>query len=110
MDNIGGGGSGSDLPPQVGNSGKFLTTNGSTPSWMSPHRSITSSDFTNATQCPLPDLAPFSLSIFWSDLPNFIYSDAGQWTPLPGGGFEVTIPGFDATNSNYHFELFLKPL
>lgn len=109
INNLGGGGS-AGLPPEAGNSGKFLATNGTTPFWMGAHKSITQADFSSAKECPLPELAPFSFSIYWSDLANFIYADAGQWAYLPGGGFEILIPGFDATGSNCNFELFLKPL
>lgn len=110
VNNLGGGGSGGDLPPQAGNSGKFLATNGASSFWNAPHVSITSADFDSATECPLSSLAAFTLSIYWSDLANFIYESAGQWAALPGGGFEILIPGFDATLQDYHFEVFLKPL
>lgn len=99
-----GGSTGGGLPPQAGNSGKILATNGSSAFWVGATHRVTSSNFSSATECPLPALAAFDLEIFWVDLPNFTF----QWTPLVGGGFEMTAPGFDANAVNYTFILFLK--
>lgn len=110
MNNLGGGGSGGNLPPQTAHDGEFLFTNGTSPAWTSPHVSVTSVDFINATECPLPNLAFNKFSIFWSDLGNFIYQEIAQWDYLVGGGFEVLIPGFDSTASTVRLELFLKGL
>lgn len=107
VNNIGGGGS-ADLPPQSGNSGKVLATNGTTPFWVGMTHKITSADFEGPTECPLPQFAAFDLEIFFCDLPNFIFESAGQWAALPGGGFEVLISGFDSTSWNYTFIIMLK--
>lgn len=97
VNNVGGGGS-ADLPPQAGNSGKVLATNGSTPFWVGTTHKITEANFTSARECPLPQFAAFDLEIFWCDLPNFIFESADQWQPIPGGGFEILLPGFDSSN------------
>lgn len=111
INNLSGGGSGADLPPQTGNGGKFLSTNGTSAFWGPTNISITSSDFTNATDCPISNVQFNSLSVYWSDAANFIYEDANQWEYLPGNtGIKILVPGFDANANNYHFEIFLKPL
>jgi hypothetical protein len=104
------GSSGGSLPPQTGHEGEFLYTNGVSAAWLSPSLSITSANFTSATECPLPDLEFSKFSLYYSDLANFIYEDINQWMYLTGGGFEVLIPGFDANANNVHFELFIKGL
>jgi hypothetical protein len=104
------GSSGGSLPPQTGHEGEFLYTNGVSAAWLSPSLSLTSANFTSATECPLPDLEFSKFSLYYSDLANFIYEDINQWVYLTGGGFEVLIPGFDANANNVHFELFLKGL
>ncbi len=110
VNNLPGSGSGGDLPSQTGNGGKFVTTNGTSASWGAPHISITSADFSNATECPISSAQYNTLSIYFSEYGRFIYQDASEWTPLAGGGFTVTIPGFDSPLGNFHFEVFLKPL
>ena len=110
VNNLQGSGSGGGLPSQTGNGGAFLTTNGTSVSWGAPHISITSADFSDATNCPIAAAQYNTLSIFFSEYGRFIYEDAGEWTPLAGGGFTVTIAGFDSTVGNFHFEVFLKPL
>lgn len=110
INNLPGSGSGGDLPSQTGNGGKFLTTNGTSALWGAPHISIVSADFDNATECPIIAAQYNTLSIFFSEYGRFIYEDAGEWVPLAGGGFEITIAGFDSTLANFHFEVFLKPL
>lgn len=108
VNNLGGSGGGGDLPPQVGNSGKFLATNGTSTFWNAAHVEVTSADFSNATDCPLPQLAAFDLIIYMYEYNNFLLQSLNQWEALPGGGFKVTLAGFDSTTINYHFVLLLK--
>jgi len=62
---------------------------------------LRSVNFSNATDCPLTTLAGKNLAIFWNDIPKYLDKDAGEWSDLPGGGFKINIPGFDATTNNY---------
>lgn len=107
VNNLSGGGSG-DLPSQAGNSGKVLATNGNTPFWVGATHKITKADFDNATECPLPQLAAFDLEIYFYDVANYILEGANGWSPLPGGGFEILIPGFDSSVGNPIFIITLK--
>lgn len=73
--------------------------------------SIKSSDFEEDGVTYINDLlVSDNVSIFWSDLANFIYQDAGQWEYVDGGGIKILIPGFNATTTSYHLELFLKQI
>lgn len=99
---------GGNLPPQLGNAGKFLATNGVSSFWNSAHIEVTSADFSNATDCPLPSLADFDLIIYMYEYNNFLLQSLNQWEPLVGGGFKVKLAGFDSTTINYHFILLLK--
>lgn len=58
---------------------------------------------TAATDCPLTTLAGKSIAVFWNENQRYIEKDAGEWTDLPGGGFRVLIPEFDASTANFHF-------
>lgn len=110
------GGAGSSLPPQAGHEGEFLTTNGTSASWFSPCLFITSADFeADGVTYINTDLVANKFLLFWNDLPRFIYNsdqNPGQieWQYLAGGGFEILVPGFDASTTDYHLCLFLKGL
>lgn len=114
VNNVGGAASG--LPPQAGHEGEFLTTNGASASWVSPLIFIDSSDFEpDGVTYINTNLATHKFGLFWNDINRFIYSteeDASQeeFQYLPGGGFEIVIPGFDANAANYHFFILLKGL
>lgn len=111
VNNLSGGGSGADLPPQTGNAGRFLSTNGASAFWQPSQISLTSADFINATDCPIANVQYNKLSVFFSDASTFIYESKGQWEYLPGNtGIKILIPGFDATAYDYNFEIFLRPL
>lgn len=58
---------------------------------------------TRAIDCPLTTLAGKNIAVFFNENQKYIEQDAGEWTDLPGGGFRVLIPEFDATTFNYHF-------
>lgn len=74
------------------------------------HISITNVDFQSDGVTYLNDLlVPDNVSIFWSDIPNYIYQDVGQWQYVTGG-IKILIPGFDARVNSYHFELDIKHL
>lgn len=51
-----------------------------------------------------------NFEIFFNDINRFIYNETGnqEWDYLPGGGFEILIPGFDANVSLYHLYIFRK--
>lgn len=66
---------------------------------------ITSADFTNATDVPKTILNGLQYSIYWNEGQRYILQDAGEWSYLSGGGFKVTMAGFDPTTTNYHFFL-----
>ncbi len=111
VNNTGNGGS-SGLPPEIGHAGQFLTTNGTTANWDDPHISLTSADFE-------PDGVTYlnprmnvtnKVSIFWTDIPNFIYESNGDWQYV-FGGIKILLPQFNAhTNPNLKLELFFKGL
>lgn len=67
---------------------------------------LTSANFINATDCPLTSLAGKSIAVYLNDDQKFLEQDAGEWADLAGGGFKITIPGFDSTTSNFHFYVF----
>jgi hypothetical protein len=67
--------------------------------------SITSTDFSTATNCPITSLNGMGLIIFWNDLNRYLIPGT-EWTPLAGGGFTVTVPGFNATTNTYSFYVF----
>jgi hypothetical protein len=64
---------------------------------------ITSADFINATDAPLPTLNGFDTVVFWNEANRYLWQDRDEWEPLPGGGFRVTLADFDSTADNYHF-------
>lgn len=68
---------------------------------------IVPSGGSRATDCPLTTLAGKSIAVFWNENSRFIEQDMGEWTDLPGGGFSVIIPGFDASAANFHFYAFV---
>lgn len=104
------GGGGGSLPPQTGHEGEVLTTNGTSASWASPLIHITSADFEpDGVTYVNTNLAFNKFDLFWDDLPNFIYEGVA-WEYEPGGGFNITIPGFDANANGYNLHLFLKGL
>lgn len=69
---------------------------------------LTSADFSNATDCPLTTLADQNICVFMNEVSRFLLKDASEWSDLPGGGFRVNIPGFDASANPYHFYVFVK--
>ena len=114
VNNLGGSGS-SSLPPVTGHAGQALVTDGNSTFWSSLNISLTSASFQadgrtylNATLGPTAD---FLVSVFWSDLPNFLYISNGDWQYVtsPSNGIKILNPAFNAnTNPNLHVELFLK--
>lgn len=99
------------LPPQAGHEGEFLTTNGTSAAWISPHESLTSADFEpDGVTVINTAWASNKLSIWLDAAGRFIYEDLGEWQPVAGGGFMILIPGFDANSFSYHLEVFLKGL
>jgi hypothetical protein len=113
MNNVGGG-SGSGLPPMTGHAGQVLTTNGTTANWFDGHISLTAADFQADGQTYLNPILNVTnkVSVFWSDLPNFLYESKGDWSYVTspfGIGIKITAAGFSATaNPNVKVELFFK--
>lgn len=70
---------------------------------------ITSANFADATNCPIPSFANQNIAIYWEEGGRFIEQDKSEWTPLAGGGFTITIDQFDSTTENYHFYVFKTP-
>lgn len=68
---------------------------------------ITSADFATATQYVNSSLAGKSYELFLNDASTFIKYEA-EWQYLPVGGFEILLPGFDATENNYDIYILLK--
>lgn len=69
---------------------------------------VASADFTTSIDCPIPALKGAAIEVYWDESQRFLEKDAGEWTDLPGGGFTVTIPGFDKSLANYHFYVFKR--
>lgn len=63
-------------------------------------RMIASSNFSTSVNCPLPALNNDSLQVFWNDLGRFLI-EGTEWQNLSGGGFQILVPGFDATSNSY---------
>lgn len=106
-----GGGSGS-LPPQTGNEGKVLTTNGTSANWISPLIPIVSADFepdgVTYINTAIPE-TQFRYEVFYNDLSRFLY-EGTEWNYVTGGGIEILLPGFDANSYSYNLYLFLRGL
>lgn len=68
---------------------------------------ISGADFATATQYVNASLNGKSYEIFFNDASVFIKHDT-EWQYLPGGGFEIFLPGFDATENNYDIYILLK--
>lgn len=67
---------------------------------------VTSADFSNATDCPIPALNGATIEIFFNENNKFIEKDLGEWTDLVGGGFRILISGFNKADANYHFKVY----
>lgn len=67
---------------------------------------VTSANFINATDCPITALNGDTIQVYYEEGGRFLKQDAGEWANLSGGGFRVTIPGFDKSAQNYHFYVF----
>lgn len=57
---------------------------------------VTQANFTTAVDCPLPSLVGHDLSILMKDGPILLVQGV-DFVPYVGGGFTITIPGFDAS-------------
>jgi hypothetical protein len=99
------------LPPQTGHEGEYLTTNGTSASWLNTHLSLTSGSFEpDGISYINTGLVNNKLSIWLDAAGRFIYESLGEWQYLVGGGFQITSFGFDANANDYHLEVFLKGL
>lgn len=118
LNNVGGSGGGSNLPPQTGHDGEALFTNGTSTFWASPVKEITGADFFDANQYIDASLDGFKYVILWDDGPARLYNNpldntypASSWKYIAGGGFQILIPGFDSnSNPKPRFTIWLKGL
>lgn len=69
---------------------------------------MVSANFSNTTDCPIPALNGNKIRVFYDELNRFLEQDKGEWQDLVGGGFRILIPGFDSTQDNYHFYVFIQ--
>jgi hypothetical protein len=69
-----------------------------------PTMFVDQTNFTTATDCPIPALNGYNLAVFWEDTQRHL-KKGSEWIPFVGGGFTILIPGFDATANNYWFSL-----
>jgi hypothetical protein len=84
----------------------WIASGGTTGPLVSPGLMIvTSADFTTTTDCPIPALDGLNITVLWDDPPKPLI-EGTDFTDLAGGGFRVTIPGFDATASTFTFWVF----
>lgn len=70
-------------------------------------QNFTSSNFTSSVNCPIPTYNGMTLTIYWNDAQRYLVQGT-DWTPLAGGGFTITISGFNASTSNYSFYVFAQ--
>lgn len=97
------------LPPQTGNQGRVLTTNGSTASWTDNVLYIKSADFESDGVTYLnSDLVNNKFDLFFDTLAGFIYSEDLQWQYVTAGGFTILIPGIDANTQDIRIHLFKR--
>jgi hypothetical protein len=68
-------------------------------------RTVRSSAFSSSDDCPIPALDGADLQIFWIDLGRFLVKGT-EWTDLAGGGFTVTVPGFNSSSADYGFTVY----
>lgn len=55
------------------------------------------------TDVVAPVLNGYAIALFWNQGQRYLESDLGEFSYLPGGGFRVLIPGFDASLDNFQF-------
>jgi hypothetical protein len=70
-------------------------------------QNFTSSSFSTSTNCPITAYNGMTLQIFWNDAQRYLVQGT-DWTPLAGGGFTVTVAGFNASTTNYSFYVFAQ--
>jgi hypothetical protein len=66
---------------------------------------VASTQFTNATDCPLTAFNGVQIQIYWQDTNRFLI-EGTDWTPLSGGGFTILISGFNSASATYTFVVF----
>ena len=76
------------------------------------YKKVNSVDFANDTAYINSTLLGSQYLIYWNEANRFLYQNGddvslNEWHYNAGGGFTITIPGFNATGNNYHFYLFL---
>lgn len=66
-----------------------------------------SANFSTSVNCPITAYNGMTLQIFWNDAQRYLVQGT-DWNPLAGGGFAVTIAGFNASTTNYSFYVFAQ--
>ncbi len=111
VNNVGGGAS-AGLPPMTSNNGLFLTNNGTTANWGNPHLTLINTNFEGdgVTYLNADIGVNYHVSVFSTDIGNFIYSSKGDWQYVTSpNGIKLLVPGLNAnTNPNIIIELFFK--
>jgi hypothetical protein len=63
---------------------------------------VTSSNFSNAVDCPISALNGINFELYFNEINRFLILGT-DYQYLVGGGFTILIPGFNKANDNYHF-------
>ena len=109
VNNLGGSGGSGSLPPQTGNQGRSLFTNGTTAFWSDgiyfipagDANWINSTTWVNGSSYTDPYFSSSKFLLFWNDLSRFLLQTV---SPVEWGyetnGFQVLINGFDSATAN----------
>lgn len=68
---------------------------------------VVSSNFSTTVDCPIPAFNGMALQIYWNDANRYLVLGT-DYTAILTGGFTITIPGFNATTTNYSFYVFAQ--
>lgn len=96
------------LPAQTGHQGEVLFTDGSTAYWRYPSKKLTSANFsqTDGVTCVNTEWANNKLVLVLDDLPK-VLEPGVDYTLINGGGFIITMDGFDARVNSYNLTVWL---
>jgi hypothetical protein len=117
VNNIGGGGSGSGLPPQTGHNGQSLFTSGTSAFWSDPAMQINGQDanwinsttWVNGSNYTNPYFSSAYFLIFWNDAGRYLLQNESpaEWGYV-NNGFQIFYPGFNAQADNVNLFLLFK--
>ena len=84
----------------------WINSGGTTGPTIQPSMTIvTSANFINATDCPIPALNGLNITVLWVDPPKPLILGT-DFTNYAGGGFTVIIPGFNSAAATFTFWVF----